>query len=383
MSTHDQPPRAREILHQTTLHGETLSDPFRWLRNRDDPEVRAYLEAENRYTQAVMRSTEALQEQLYREMRGRIQEQDQTAPVRRGRWEYFRRTETGKEYPIFVRRALDGSEAEQVLLDQTALAEGQAFCRIGVFDVSPGGQLLAFSVDNTGSEQYTLHVKDLRSGELLEEAIPNTYYSLAWAGDERSFLYVTLDAAMRPYKVLRHELGTPHEHDTLLYHETDEAFFVDVERSRSGAWAFINLGSMDTSEVRFLAAQQLDGELQLVEPRRKGVEYGVEHHGERFLIWTNLDALNFRLMEAPVAVPGRPQWHELLPHRPAVLLDGVDAFDDFVAVYEREAGLKRIRISRPDMSQPQYVAFPEAGYTFTPGPISSGAPTCCASATAR
>ena len=256
MSFNIESPRAQEILHQTTLHGETLSDPFHWLRNRDDPEVRAYLEEENRYTEAVMRSTEALQEQLYREMRGRIKEQDQTAPVRRGRWEYFTRTESGKEYPIFVRRGgLDGSEAEQVLLDQTALAEGQAFCRIGVFEVSPGGQLLAFSVDNTGSEQYTLHVKDLAQRRAAgRRRFPNTYYSLAWAGDERSFLYVTLDAAMRPYKVLRHELGTPHEQDTLLYHETDEAFFVDVERSRSGAWAFINLGSMDTSEVRFIAA---------------------------------------------------------------------------------------------------------------------------------
>lgn len=332
-----EPPRARQVTHETTIHGETLNDPFWWLRNRDDPAVLDYLKAENEYTQEMLRSTEALQEQLYGELRGRIKEQDESAPVRRGGWEYFSRTETGHEYPVFLRRPAHGSGPEQVLLDQNALAEGHAFCELGVFEVSPDGNLLAYSADFSGAEQFTLHVKDLVGGELLAEAIPNTYYSLAWAGDEPSFLYTALDTSMRPDKVFRHAVGTPHEDDTLLLHERDDAFFVRVERSRSGEWAFVMLDSMDTSEVRFLAADRLAGELQLV-------------------------------VEAPVASPGRDHWHDVLAHRADVLVDGVDAFRDFVVVYEREHGLKRIRISRPDGAEPRYVAFPEPAYTYTPGP---------------
>lgn len=368
MPTNHEPPRARQIEHQTTLHGETLSDPFHWLRNRDDPEVLAYLEAENSYTQATMRSTAALQEQLYAELRGRIKEHDETAPVRRGEWEYFSRTETGQEYPVFVRRPPGGDQPEQVLLDQNALAEGHDFCRIGVFEASPDGRLLAYSVDYSGAEQFVLHVKDLATGELLADAIPNTDYSLAWASDNRSFLYTTLDAARRPFKVWRHVVDTPHEQDVLLHHEADDQFYASVERSRSGAWLFVTLESMDTSEVRFLSAGGAEGELQLVEPRHKGVEYGVEHHGERFLIRTNLEALNFRVVEAPVASPGRSNWSDILAHRPHVLVDGVDAFADYLVVYEREAGLKRIRISRPGGAEPYYVAFPEPAYTYTAGP---------------
>lgn len=363
-----QPPVARRIPHPITQHGETRNDPYFWLRERDNPDVIAYLEAENRYANATLSHTADLQARLYAEMRGRIKETDQSAPVRNGDYWYYTRTEEGRQYPIYCRKRGSLDAPEEVLLDQNALAVGEVYCRIGVFKPSPDHRLLAYSVDTSGNEQYTLFIKDLDSGELRPDRVPNTYYSVEWANDNRTLFYNVLDAAMRPYQVLRHTLGADATGDVLVYHEPDEAFFVAITKTRSTAYLLLELGSTSTREVWFGRADQPDAPFTVIAPRRHGIEYMVEHHDDRFLIVTNEDAQNFKLVEAPVATPGHEHWRELIGHRPTVLIDGIDAFRDYLVLYERERGLRQIRISDPQGDNVRYVPFPEPVYTFTPGP---------------
>lgn len=368
MQTDQAPPVAKTVPYETTRHGETRTDPYFWLRDRSDPDVVAYLEAENAHTEAVLADAQALRRELYEEMKGRIKETDETVPVRRGPYLYSQRTEEGRQYPVYLRRRDTSDAPEEMLLDQNALAEGHPYCRLGAFEVGPDQRLLAYSVDNTGAEKFTLFVKDLETGELLPDRVPDTYYGVAWAEDGRTVYYTVLDEAMRPFKLYRHVLGQDPAEDALVYHEPDEAYFVSVSKTRSRAYLLLTLESNDTTEVRFLPADRPEGEFVPLEPRRKGVEYSVDHHGDRFLIVTNDGAKNFKLVEAPVSSPGRASWRELIPHRPDVLLDGIDAFRDHLAVYEREAGLKRIRLTDPDARNARSVEFPEPVYTYRPGP---------------
>lgn len=367
------PPQAPIRPHRITQPGPARTDNYFWLRYREDPEVLAYLQAENAYTEAEMAPTRALQDALYQEMRGRIVETDQSVPARRGAYAYYSRLEAGQQYPVHCRRPAGADGPESVLLDVNALAAGQAYCRLGVFEVSPDERWLAYSVDFAGSEVYTLRVKNLETGEHLAEAIPNTYYGLAWANDNRTLFYTTLDAANRPEKVWRHVCGTPAAADVLIHHETDEAFFASVRASHSRGYLFISLHSNRTDECRYAPADQPEAAFRVLAPRRTGVEYRVHHHraadgAERFFILTNADAQNFKLLEAPAADPDPARWREVIPHRPAVLLEGLEVFQDQVAVYEREAGLRHIRLTDPaDLAGGQRVVFPEPVYTFTPG----------------
>jgi oligopeptidase B len=368
MSSDPRPPVAKRVPHEITLHAETRIDPYFWLRDRDDPDTLRYLHAENAYLAEVMRHTEPLQEQLYAEMRGRIQETDHTVPSRRDDYFLYSRMEEGRQYPIFCRKHGDLDGPEEVLLDQNQLAEGHSYCRLGAFIVSPNHQLLAFSVDVSGSEQYELRVKDLSTGQMLPDRISNTYYGVEWANDNRTLFYTVLDAAMRPYKLMRHTLGTAPSEDVEVYHETDEAFFVSVSRTRSQAYLLLNLHSTTTTEVHALRTDTPAEPFAVVHPREHGLEYTVEHHGERFLIVTNADALNFKLVETPVDQPGKQHWRDLIPHRPEVLLDGIDAFAGHLAIYERRQGLRHIQITDPHGGNAHDVPFPEPVYTFKPGP---------------
>ncbi|HJZ48850.1 MAG TPA: S9 family peptidase [Roseiflexaceae bacterium] len=363
-----QPPVARRIPHAVSLHGETWDDPYYWLRDRSNPEVLAYLKAENEYLEQAMRHTQPLQEQLYAEMRGRIKEIDNTVPVQRGDYYYYSRQEQGKQYPICCRKHGSLDASEEVLLDQNQLAEGQSYFHLGVFKVSPNHQLLAYSIDTAGTEVYTIFVKDLASGALLPDQIVGAYYGVEWANDNRTLFYNTLDEALRPYKAFRHTLGASVADDVLVYHEADESFYLNVAKTRSNDYVLIMLESTTSTEARFVPADRPQADFAVVQPRRPDLEYAVAHHGQDFLIVTNDQAENFKLVAAPVATPGREYWREIIPHRPDVLVDGIDVFGDYLAVYERENGLKRIRISRPDGGEPRYVPFPEPVYTFTPGP---------------
>ncbi|MDQ5852943.1 MAG: S9 family peptidase, partial [Chloroflexota bacterium] len=320
------------------------------------------------YTEEMMRHTQILQEQLYAEMRGRIKETDQQVPEKRDDYFYYSRTEEGKQYPIFCRRHGGLDAEEELLLDQNQLAEGHAYCRIGAYRVSPDHRLLAYSVDTSGAEKYTLFVKDLNTGDLLPDQLPNTYYGVEWANDNRTIFYNVLDEAMRPYKLYRHTLGTDPREDVLVYHEPDEAFFLWISKPKSHAFLLMTLRSMSTTEVWFVPAGQPEAEFTVIQPRQHEMEYSVDHHGDRFLIVTNDQARNFKLVEAPIATPSKEHWRELIPHRPAVLIDGIDAFRDHLAIYEREHGLKHIRITDPHGRDVRYVEFPEPVYTFWPGP---------------
>ena len=289
------PPRAKLVPHEITLHGDTRVDNYFWLRDRTDPDMIQYLEAENRYTEESMAPTQSLQDGLYREILGRIQEDDVSVPVKRDEYFYYTRTEEGKAYSIQCRKRGGLDAAEEVLLDANVLAEGQDYFRLGNFAVSPDHRLLAYSVDFEGDEAYIIHVKNLETGELLPDRIENTYYSLEWANDNRTFFYTVLDAAKRPYRVFRHALGEAG--DALVYQEDDARFTLGLGKTRSRRFVFIDLSSPLTSEVRYLEADDPRGDFRVMLPRLQGVEYDASHHGDYFYIRTNDQAKKFRLMQ--------------------------------------------------------------------------------------
>ena len=347
----------------STIHGETRVDEYFWLRNREDPEVLAYLAAENAYTEAMMRPTEPLQEQLFQEMRARIRETDLSVPERLDGWLYYHRTAEGAQYPIYCRRPADDEAGEEVILDLNPLASGHDYFRLGGWDVSPDHRLLAYTVDTSGAEAFTLYVKELATGALLAETMVNVSPSLAWANDSRTLFYVVLDEARRPCRLHRHLLGSNPAEDALVHFEADESFFIDIGRTRSNAFMMLDIASHSTSEVRYASADQPDEPFRVIEPRRAGIEYTVTHHDDRFFITTNDGAPNFRLVSAPVTEPSRERWTEVFPNRPDVKVDSTDAFREHLVVYEREAGLRQIRIVELASGADHLVEFPEPVYT--------------------
>ncbi|HTW63200.1 MAG TPA: S9 family peptidase [Bryobacteraceae bacterium] len=355
------PPSAKINPRELTVHGDVRVDNYFWLRDREDPVVIQYLEAENRYTEEMMAHTQSLQEELYREILGRIQEDDISVPVKRDDYFYYARTEEGKAYAIQCRKHRGLDAPEEILLDANALAEGQSYFRLGNFAVSPDHRLLAYSVDFEGDEAYIIHVKNLQTGELLLDRIENTYYSLEWANDNRTFFYTVLDEAKRPYRALRHELGEPA--DTLVYQEQDARFTLGLGKTRSRRFVFIDLSSALTSEVLYLEADEPRSEFRVMLPRRQGVEYDASHHGEYFFIRTNDQAKNFRLMRTPVANPSSADWQEVIPARAGVTIEGVDSFENHLVVYERERGLEKIAIHDSGGALDHYIEFPEPVYS--------------------
>jgi len=360
-----KPPIAPRIPLTQTVHGHTLNDDYHWLRDRNDPKVIEYLQAENDYTKALMAHTNPLQEKLYQEMKGRIKETDLTVPVKIDDYYYYTRTFEGKQYRVHCRKRGSLDSTEEILLDQNELAAGHDYFRVGVFAVSPSHRLLAYSTDTAGSEMFTLRIKDLESGKLLSDEIPNTYYSVVWANDDRTVFYTTLDSAKRPFKVFRHTLGADPSTDHLVYHEPDEKYHVGVSKTRSRRFILLSSNSMVTHEVRFLEADQPAGEFQIIHPRQQGMEYSVEHHGDHFYVVTNDQAKNFKLMKTPTAKPSKDNWTEALAHRPTVKIDDVDAFQDHLVIYEREAGLRKMRVQSLTDGKEFYPPFPEPVYTFS------------------
>jgi oligopeptidase B len=348
------PPRARREAVESIVHGDCRIDDYAWLREKQNPEVLAYLEAENAYASTLLKPTEALQETLYAEMLGRILQTDLSVPYRLRGYLYFTRTEQGKQYPMYYRRpeAASPSEPDELLLDLNGLAEGHSFLGLGGFEVSADNHFLAYWTDTTGFRQYTLQIKDLRSGELLGEPMERVT-SVAWASDHRTLFYTVEDAVTkRSHRLYRHALGSP-KPDILLYEELDERFRLEVERSRSGALVVLVSASHTTSEVRFVRASEPLGPFVLIDPREDGHEYYVDHHpagsdsavlGGIFYVRTNSLGRTFRLMAVPVGDPRRKFWRELIPNRPEVMLSGVAAFEDHLVLSEREDGLPYLRI---------------------------------------
>jgi len=359
------PPVAPTRPHFVTLHGDTRVDAYFWLREKEEPEVTAYLEAENAYAEEHMAPTVELQKTLYDEILGRIQETDQSAPYRKGAFEYYHRTEEGKQYRSYCRREPGKASSEQVLLDMNALAEGRPFLGLGVYEVSPDGRYLAFSLDETGFRDYTLQIKDLQSGELLSERMEKVK-SAAWASDSQTLFYTVDDDSKRPHQLLRHRLGATAE-DAIIYQEDDERFRVAVWRSRSGEYVFRGAFSHTTSEIGFLPASEPVGTWRLVAERKQDHEYDVAHRGGEFLIRTNDGGRNFRIVRAPIDDPGPSSWQELVAHRDAVMLESLDVFEDFYVLLERETGLPHIRVSQFAGGDSHRVAIDEPVYALYPG----------------
>lgn len=363
-------PTAPKRPYEITQHGYTRIDNYYWMRDRTDPEVLKYLHAENDYLEEIMGHTKSLQESLYTEMKGRLKETDCTVPEKRGEYYYYSRTEAGKQYPIYCRKKGSLESPEQILLDQNDLAEGKSFCSVGALTVSPDGDKLAYSVDIEGSEVYTIYIKDLRSGTLYPEFIVNSYSSVyyhtgvEWVNDSETFFYIILDEAERPYKVLRHRLGTDPAQDTVVVRDEDDAYFLFIHKSRDGKYIFTNHHSTRATEMRFVSADEPEAEFRVLSPRRDGVEYFAAHHEDYFYIVTNDRAENFKLVRASVQAPEIEHWEEVIPHREDVLVDYVDTFRDYLVLYERRNGLRQIRINPfGAMTNVRYIEFPEPAYS--------------------
>jgi oligopeptidase B len=358
------PPVAKRVPKQDIVHGERRVDDYFWLRDKANPEVAAHLEAENAYTQEVLKPSEAFRETLYKEILGHLKETDLSVPYKNGDYFYYSRTEAGKQYPILCRKQGSLEAPEQITLDVNALAEGRQFMALGAYVVSDDGNLLAYSTDETGFRQYTLHVKDLRSGDTLPERIEKTG-SVAWAADGKTLFYTVEDAAKRQYRLYRHTLGAAN--DTLVYEEKDELFRIGVGRSKSKAYLFLSSGSLTTSEVRYLPADTPAGEWRVIAPRRHEHEYEVDHRGDAFYIRTNDKGRNFRLVTAPVSDPGEASWKELVPHRDAVMLEGIELFKDHLVLGELAEGLPRFTVQDLRSGESHRVTFPEPAYSAFPG----------------
>lgn len=360
------PPKAKVQPKVLEAHGEKRVDPYFWMREKENPEVRAYLEAENAWTEAQLKDTEALQKKLYEEIVGRIQETDSSAPERSGGYLYYTRTEKGKNYSIYCRKK-GANGAEEVLLDGNRLAEGQKYFQVGIYEPSPDQRLLAYGTDTDGSEELTVRFKDLASGGLLEDRLEKLSYGLAWANDGKTVFYVTEDAARRPYRLYRHVLGTAQAADQLVYEEKDERFRVGVEVTRSKKYIVMHLDSQTTTEIRVASAANPAEAFRVVVPRVQDVEAGLAHHGDKFYIRINDSGRTFRLVEAPEANPAKANWKELIPARAAVTLEEVDAYADHLVTVERDKGLRKIRVRRFSTGEEHFVEFPDASYAMSAG----------------
>jgi oligopeptidase B len=372
MTQNATPPTARQEPAVTTLHGHTLEDPYRWMREKDSSEVIAHLEAENQYTLSVMASTTELQARLYAEMLSHIKETDESVPYRDHGWFYYTRTVEGSQYPIHCRKlatgtTFDAAQPEEILLDVNRLAEGQPFMAVGAMSVSPDGNKLAYSTDNTGFRQYTLHLRDLKTGSDLADTAERVG-SLAWAADSRTLFYTTEDETTKRHdKLFRHRLGDPISEDALLCEERDERFNLGVGKTRDGKYLLMESGSHTTNEYSYLPADTPGGVFLVIAPRLDEQEYYVDHRNGFFYIRTNNTGKNFRVVTVSVDGGGREAWTELLPEDKQAPLEDFDVFDSFCVSSRRELGLTTIEVIRfadgGKLGEAAKIIFPEPVYT--------------------
>ncbi|HKN83472.1 MAG TPA: hypothetical protein VJW17_08545, partial [Pyrinomonadaceae bacterium] len=356
-----QPPMAEKKPKTTNIHGVTLVDDYFWMREKTNPSVLAHLQAENAYAEALMKPTAALQDKLYNEMLSHIKQTDTNVPYRWGNYFYYTRTEEGKQYPIFCRKKGSTEAAEEIVIDENELAKGQKFMSVGLFVPSDDGNLLAYSTDNTGYRQYTLQVKDLRTGQLFPERIERVD-NLAWANDNKIFFYVTEDqVTKRSDKFFRHVLGS--DKSDLVYEEKDELFDIGTGRSRDGAVIFLGAYSKTSTEFRYLLASAPNSELKVILPRQPEHEYDVDYRNNLFYIRTNKGAKNFRIVTAPVNDPSEKNWKEFVGHRPAVKVEGIDLFADHAVLSEWENGLQQLEVVDFKTNKRRRIEFPEPVYS--------------------
>jgi oligopeptidase B len=365
------PPTARRQQTVNTFHGHRLTDDYAWLREKTSPEVIAFLEQENAYTRAVMKPTEDLQTKLYDEMLSHIKETDISVPFRDKDYFYYSRTEQGAQYPIYCRKHSSLEAEEEVILEMNQLAIGESFMALGALTVSDDGHLLAYSTDTTGFRQYTLHIKDLRTGEVLPDQAQRVG-SVVWAADNRTLFYTVEDEeTKRQFQLYRHVVSEPQDNDALVYEEADERFNVGAGRTRDGKYLVLESASHTASEEQFLPAADPQGRWTLIEPRRENIEYYSDHREGLWYIRVNDTSRTFRLITTPVATPGRAHWRELIGHREDVMLEELELFQSFAVLVERSNGLPHLKVRFFDNqgtftgASPE-IAFPEPTYSAHP-----------------
>lgn len=364
------PPAAEQRPHLRRIHGTEVQDPWFWLRDREDPATHAHLQAENEFTETMLDGLTDLRSTLYDEIKARVQETDQSVPVRKGPWRYGVRSVEGQQYPIHIREPIDSDPgtAEEVLLDENLEAAGHDYFAVGDLTVSPDHRLLAYTVDTTGDEEYSLKVKALATGEIIDAGLHQLSYGLSWAADNTTLFAVRTDHAQRPDRVIRHTVGSPAKDDVTVFHEPDERFWVGVGLTRSEEFIVIGVEAKNTSEVWLIDAHSPTDSPRVTEPREEGIEYRIAHHDDRFLIVTNFEAEDFRLMQTPTATPGRDNWLEVIAHRPGIRLEDIDVFADFMVVSERRNAVPVMRIVYHDSDRrPLEIAMPEEVHESGPG----------------
>ena len=375
-----KPPVAARKPVTATLHGTLRSDDYAWLKDAEwqrvmrepetlDPEIRAYLEAENAYTEAFLAPYAALRETLVAEMRGRMKEDDSSVPAPDGAWAYYRRYVEGGEHPLYCRAPRDDEAAEALLLDGNREAEGQTYFRIGACRHSPDHRRLAYALDLNGSERYRLFVRDTASDAVIDGPIEDAHGDVIWAADGETVFYTVIDENQRPYQVRRHRIGSASEEDPVVYEESDPGFFVGIDKTESGRFVVIAAHDHTTSEVHLIEATAPQSALRLVAARERGVEYDVAHRGDLLYILTNADgATDFKIMTAPLEAPGREAWREWLPHEPGTYVRAQLLFAGHHVRLERVGGLPRIVVTDLEAGETHTVAFDEEAYDLSLSP---------------
>jgi oligopeptidase B len=356
---------AKKQPKSVTLFGDTRVDNYGWIRDKNDPDAMAYLQAENTYAEAVMKPTEGLQKKLYDEMLSHIKQTDVNVPYRKGGYFYYSRTEEGKQYPIFARKKGSVEAAEEIVLDVNKLAEGQKFMSVAAYQPSDDGNLLAYSTDNIGYRQYVLHVKDLRTGQDLPDRAEKTG-SVNWAADNKTIFYTVENPAKRQWRLYRHALGDPSASDALVYEEKDDLYDLYASRSRSGDWIFVTSESKTESEVRAISTHDPAAAPRLIVPRKADHRYFLDHRGDRFYILTNDAGINYRVASAPISDPQQKNWTEVIAYRKPVRIEDIDLFANHLVATEREGGLSQLEIVDLRDGKSHRIRFPEPAYALTP-----------------
>lgn len=365
MRKNNVPPIAKQIPKELVAHNDVRIDNYFWLKNRDNPDVIDYLEQENAYCESMMKHTKQFQKDLFDEMKSRIKEDDQSVPYKYNGYWYIIKFETGKNYPIYIRRKESLDAPDELLFDCNKMAEGHSYFKLVGISISPDNTKVSFALDTVGRRKYTIHIKDLKSNKLYPERIANATGISTWANDNKTLFYALKnEKTLRSEKIFKHELGTDSKNDQLVYHEKDDTFNVSVYKSKSRQYIIIGSHSTLTNEYQVLNADTPNANFKLFQERTRGLEYSISHFEDHFYILTNLDnATNFKLMKTNVANTAIDNWKEVIPHRKNVMLEGIDIFKEFLVMSERENGLNNIRIKRWDNTDDYYLPFDNETYT--------------------
>ncbi len=361
--TNMKAPVVKKIKKKLTIHGDTRIDDYYWLNERKNPEVLKHLNAENKYRESIMRDTEGFQKKIFDEIVSRIKKDDKSVPYKYQGYYYYTRNEKSKEYPIYCRKKENLENKEEILLDVNLMSKGYKYYRVSGRNISPDNSILVYGVDTVSRRKYTLNFKDLKTGNIYIDKIPNTTGYVVWANDNKSIFYSTKDKTLRSFKIFKHILGTSPKLDKMIYQELDTTFTTFVTKSKSQKYIFIGSNQTLSTEFRFIEADKPNSEFKIIQPRQRNLEYSIDHFKGHFYIRTNLNATNFKLMKTPVNKTTKENWTDIIPHRDNVFLNRFEIFKDYLVIEERIKGLKQIRVMKWDRSKDYYIDFDEDVFT--------------------